>query len=80
MDPIYREQLNPAERINDRRHPINLQLDRSDVSLPSHRWTNGWQPLKNIVTNGWLTEKPLKNHWSGLCGLHYVAIPFKKLH
>ena len=40
------------------------KLDRSDVSLPSHRWTNGWQPLKNIVTNGWLTEKPSKNHWS----------------
>ena len=30
-------------------------IDRSDVSLPSHRLTNGWQPLKNIVTNGWLT-------------------------
>ena len=28
-------------------------LDRSDVSLPSHCWTNGW-----------LTEKPSKNHWS----------------
>ena len=39
-------------------------VDRSDVSLPSHHWTNGWQPLKNIVTNGWLTEKPSKNHWS----------------
>ena len=42
----------------------NTQLDRNDVSLPSHRWTNGWQPLKNIVTNGWLTDKPSKNHWS----------------
>ena len=41
-----------------------ISLDRSDVSLPSHRWTNSWQPLKNIVTNGWLTEKPSKNHWS----------------
>ena len=40
------------------------RLDRIDVSLPSHRWTNGWQPLKNIVTNGWPTEKPSKNHWS----------------
>ena len=39
-------------------------LNRNDVSLPSHCWTNGWQPLKNIVTNGWLTEKPSKNHWS----------------
>ena len=34
-------------------------LDRNDVSLPSHRWTNGWQPLKNIVTNGWLTKKTI---------------------
>ena len=33
---------------------------QNDVSLPSHRWTNGWQPLKNIVTNGWLTEKTIE--------------------
>ena len=44
--------------------PLNISIDaftidRNDVSLPSHRWTIGWQPLKNIVTNGWLT----KNHW-----------------
>ena len=41
----------------------NICLDLNDVSFPSHRWSNGWQPLKNIVTNGWLT-KPLKNRWS----------------
>ena len=40
-----------------------IWLDWNDVSLPSHCWTNGWQPLKTIVTNGWLSEKPLKNHW-----------------
>ena len=40
-----------------------LSLDRNDVSLPSHGWNNGWQPLKNIFTNGWLTEKPSKNNW-----------------
>ena len=32
------------------------RVDRNNVSLPSHRWANGWQPLKNIITNGWLTE------------------------
>ena len=35
-------------------------IDRSGVSLPSHRWTNGWQTLKNIITNGWMTEKPIE--------------------
>ena len=40
------------------------RLDRNDVSLPSHRWTNGWQQLKTIVANGWLIEQPSKNHWS----------------
>ena len=38
-----------------------LILDWNDVSLPSHRWTNGWQPLKTIVTNGWMSDKSLKN-------------------
>ena len=28
------------------------QVDWNDVLLPSHRWTNGWQPSKTIVTNG----------------------------
>ena len=40
-----------------------MLLDWKDVSLPSHCWTNGWQPSKTIVTDGWLSEKPLKNHW-----------------
>ena len=36
--------------------------DWNNVSLPSHRWTDGWQPSKTIVIDGWLSEKPLKNH------------------
>ena len=27
-------------------------VDWSDVSLLLHRWTNGWQPSKTIVTDG----------------------------
>ena len=50
--------------IDSFRFESSYRIDRNDVSLPSHCWTNGWQPLKNIVTNGWLTEKPSKNHWS----------------
>ena len=46
----------------------SFRLDRSDVSLPSHSWTNGWQPLKNIVTNGWLTE----NHWKTIDFLQWL--------
>ena len=39
-------------------------LDLYDVSLPSHRWTNGWQPLKKHCYQ-WLDDrKPLRNHWS----------------
>ena len=48
-------------------------IDWNDVSLPSHCWTNGWQPSKTIVTNGWLSEKPLKNHWhQWLSWYHFI--------
>ena len=39
-DWIYREQLNPAERVNDIRHPINLQLFNWRVPAPA-RSTDG---------------------------------------
>ena len=45
----------------------------NDVSLPSHCWNNGCQPLKTIVSDGWLSEKPSKNHchqWLG--GYHSI--------
>ena len=41
--------------------------------LPFHRPTNGRQPSKTIKTNGCLTPKPSKNHWTQWLPL---TIPF----
>ena len=44
-----------------------LQIDLFDPLKPFHRLTNGPGPSKTIETNGWATQKPLKNHrwqWS----------------
>ena len=41
--------------------------------LPFHRHTNGRQPSKTIETNGCLTPKPSKNHWTQWLSL---TIPF----
>ena len=41
--------------------------------LPFHRRTNGRQPSKTIETNGCLTPKPSKNHWTQWLSL---TIPF----
>ena len=50
-----------------------LALDFNDGMLPFHRWTNGRQPSKTIETNGCLTPKPSKNHWTQWLPL---TIPF----
>ena len=49
------------------------QLDFNDGMLPFHRRTNGRQPSKTIKTNGCLTPKPSKNHWTQWLPL---TIPF----
>ena len=64
----------PPPAVCDETQNLNdTSLDWNDVSLPSHCWTNGWQPSKTIVTNGWLSEKPLKNHWhQWLSWYHFI--------
>ena len=52
---------------------MQIRLDFNDGMLPFHRRTNGRQPSKTIETNGCLTPKPSKNHWTQWLSL---TIPF----
>ena len=73
-DPLYCERLNPAERVNDIRHPINLRL--FDWRVPALVTSGASQDLlDNILVNRIISVLQVQVHIATFTLLCHVPCP-----